>query len=112
MSADPVVVSISPPIGTAAKRRGRPTSQLRKQLCAAWNISERNLERAIRVLRLGVPELHELIRLGELDLRPAEYIARLPHDDQRWACAQGAGSVRAIATHMRTDHSRRQHDGP
>lgn len=100
----PQLNNISPPIG--GKKRGRPKNSFRRNVCEKFGVSMRNLERAERVRRYGILELHGFVERGELDLGPAEIIARMPQDLQRQACALGAPWVRIIANDIRRELKR------
>lgn len=98
-------MAIVPPIGgenqnsnalEICTKRGRPKTSMRRELCESLAISVRSFERARVVLRYGVPELQALVHSGQLDLGPAEYVARWSHDDQREHCAKGAAWLRRL----------------
>jgi hypothetical protein len=79
------------------KRRGRPrkTDSL-AILAASWNISVRNLQRALFVRRHGIPALVEMGERSELSCSELEYIARWPQAEQRDCCARGAAYLRKL----------------
>ena len=60
----------------------------------ALNVSPRSIERALRVLRLGVPELSDMVLRGELKLGLAEFLAQFPQEMQRAVIAYGPAHVR------------------
>jgi len=66
-------------------------------LARLHGVSLRSVERALRILHRGVPELVALVEKGELKLSPAEFIAHLPLDRQREIVAQGAEACRQLA---------------
>ena len=61
------------------------------------------LERAIFVRKYGVPELADMCMRGELELGPAEYVARWPRGEQQEACARGAKYVRELIPLVRQE---------
>lgn len=72
------------------------------QLAKLHGVSLRSVERALRILQRGVPELVALVEKGELKLGPAEFIAHLPPDRQREIVAQGAEAIRQLAETKRS----------
>ncbi|HEY1891987.1 MAG TPA: hypothetical protein VGG63_16405 [Steroidobacteraceae bacterium] len=81
----------APPIG------GLTTAQAARVMA----VSVRSVERAIQILKSGIPELVEMAKRGDLKLGPAEIISRLPHDRQRELVAQGAAACRQLAAGRR-----------
>jgi len=70
-------------------------------------VSVRSVERAVRILRYGVPELAALCRAGELKLGLAELVSQLTPEQQREAIARGAAEVRLVAGRLRRPVVRR-----
>jgi len=52
------------------------------QAAAVLNVGERSVERAKAIQRDGVPELVEAVEHGDVAVRPASEIARLPKEEQ------------------------------
>lgn len=55
------------------------------------------IDRAKRVIRDGVPELVAAVESGEVSVKAAANVAKLPHDEQREAIAAGTEAIKAAA---------------
>lgn len=63
-------------------------------MIAPGHASKRTLARAKSIARYGMPELRALVERGELPLKIADELLRLPKSDIRKAVEQGAAACR------------------
>jgi ParB-like chromosome segregation protein Spo0J len=66
------------------------------------NISERGVRRARKVIEAGVPELGEAVERGDISVRAAAELTKLPEQEQRAALAAGEQKVRERVAEVRS----------
>jgi hypothetical protein len=59
--------------------------------------SRKNIERAKPIVQSGVPELQDMAESGEVSIRAASEVAKLPEEEQRKAVAGGVQGVKDAA---------------
>jgi hypothetical protein len=59
--------------------------------------SVKNIQRAKPIVQSGIPELRDMAESGEVSIRAASEVARLPEEEQRKAVAGGVAGVKAVA---------------
>lgn len=62
-------------------------------------VSEPTIKRAKAVLKHGVPELQASVESGDVSVKAAATVAKLPHDEQRSVIAAGPHAIKAAAKH-------------
>lgn len=64
--------------------------------------SRANIKRAKPIVQSGIQELQDMAESGEISIRAASEVAKLPEDEQRKAVAGGVAGVKAAAKKIRS----------
>lgn len=78
-------------------------SMSKEQVAQSYGVGISSVLYATRTLTHGVPELTRLVENGEIDVRAAGEVARLPKREQERVVAAGPASVKAKATSLRRE---------
>ena len=78
------------PVGNPALSNSAPGAELKttKELAVSAGVSERTIEQAKAVQTKAAPEVVEAVKAGEIGLKKAAAIAKLPKEEQAAAIAQ------------------------
>lgn len=78
------------PVGNPALSNSAPGAELKttKELAAAAGVGERTIEQAKTVQKKAAPEVVEAVKTGEIGLKKAAAIAKLPKEEQAAAIAK------------------------
>lgn len=88
------------PVGNPALSNSAPGAELKttKELAVSAGVSERTIEQAKAVQTKAAPEVVEAVKAGEIGLKKAAAIAKLPKEEQAAAIAKPAPKKPAQAT--------------
>ncbi len=75
----------------------------REQVRQVYGVGESSVLYATRMIQQGVPELTRMVENGEIDVKAAGEVARLPQKEQEKVVKAGPASVKAKATALRRE---------
>lgn len=81
-------------IGKKGKNRGSLDPLSKKKIAKLFNTSPASVKRAAKVIESGNKELEEAVIAGNIAVRPAAEITKLPREEQRQAMRQHMGRQR------------------
>jgi hypothetical protein len=94
---------------TAVKiNRSEPPEPIlaRQEIAKAAGVSMGTVERARIIKKIGVPELQEAVRAGDIATSAGARLATLPADEQRAVVAKGPDAARAKSSELRREMKR------
>lgn len=74
-----------------------------EQVRQAYGVGESSVTYATRTIKHGVPELTRMVENGDIDVKAAGEVARLPKKEQEKLVKAGPSSVKARASQMRKE---------
>jgi hypothetical protein len=83
----------------------RPTHAMAAKLCC---VSERSVDSAVRIIRLGAPELLATVQAGKMTIATASDLAELPHDQQVKLLAKSRGEINDVVRGIREERERKK----
>ena len=94
------------PVGNPALSNSAPGAELKttKELAVSAGVSERTIEQAKAVQTKAAPEVVEAVKAGEIGLKKAAAIAKLPKEEQAAAIHKPAPKAAPEATPAPTNH--------
>lgn len=81
--------------------KGKPADKRQESLRSQFGVGESSVTLAMRTIKHGVPELKQMVENGEIEVRHAGTVARLPKKEQEKVVRAGAESVISKARQLR-----------
>lgn len=81
--------------------KGKPATKTQDSVRAKYGVGESSVTLAMRTIKHGVPELERMVENGDIDVRHAGTVARLPKREQEKVVRAGAESVISKARQLR-----------